>query len=157
MLVVVQDQAPQPEKNWQLSWEGRVVPLYAVNNLPVILFVDEFDRLIRFNGLQVDLVEGLVDQPERLVIEREGAADGGSALSYQVGNVWQSHFCQAWRKQSVRKTELGATIWSQECSDGRVPYENKVYVNEDGELVLLEFLLSPGKPLARLEFIGSAS
>ena len=43
----------QPEKNWQVRWQGKIYPVFAVNHDGGTFFSDERGFIVSFDGWQI--------------------------------------------------------------------------------------------------------
>jgi hypothetical protein len=149
-------ESPQPEKNWQVRWQGKIYPVFAVNHDGGTFFADEYGFIVSFDGWQIRQVS--VSQPKDgkiVVIEKTITDDGAILLDYSDGNARRlaQDICQAW----VRTTGTG---WEQDCKIAKksadnadafnAGYTNKIELNTNGELVALRFMVLPGADLMQI-------
>ena len=143
-------EAPLPEKNWQVRWQEKTYPVFAVNHDGGTFFADERGFLVAFDGWQIRQVSIAQSKDGKIVvIEKSTAEDGVISLDYKDGRARRlaQDNCQAW----VRKTGGG---WSQNCKSAKkssanadaldVGYTNTIELNASGELVALRFIVLPG-------------
>jgi hypothetical protein len=143
-------ESPLPEKNWQVRWQGKIYPVFAVNHDGGTFFADEYGFLVSFDGWQIRQVSIAQSKDEKIaVIEKSTAEDGAISLDYKDGNARRlaQDNCQAW----VRTT---GTSWAQNCENAKKSaadadasddgYTNTIELNTNGELVALRFMVLPG-------------
>lgn len=137
--------ASRPEKNWEVHWQGRTYPVFAVNHDGGILFTDEQGLLVAFDGWQITQVWSSHVKNEKIaVIEKTTADDGTILLGYEDGNKNQLALdsCQAWD----RIPDIG---WEQACTSATragasgAGYTNTIDLNANGELIALRFMILP--------------
>ena len=142
-------ESPLPEKNWQVRWQGKIYPVFAVNHDGGTFFADEYGFLVSFDGWQIRQVSIAQSKDEKIaVIEKSTAEDGAISLDYRDGNARRlaQDNCQAW----VRTT---GTRWEQNCKSAKksagnadapdAVYTNIIELNINGELVALRFMVLP--------------
>jgi hypothetical protein len=143
--------SPLPERNWQVRWQGKTYPVFAVNHDGGTFFADEYGFLVSFDGWQIRQVSTAQSKNGKIaVIEKSTAEDGAISLDYRDGNERRlaQDKCQAW----VRTTGTG---WAQDCNIAKksaeiadassAGYTNTIELNTNGELVALRFMVLPGK------------
>ena len=140
-------ESPQPEKNWQVSWQGKIYPVFAVNHDGGTFFADENGFLVAFDGWQIRQVAIAQTEDGKLaVIEKNTSDDGVISLDYRDGSarLLARDTCQAWERTT-------ATGWEQNCKNAEhaytpnLDYTNTIELNTNGELVALRFMVLPGK------------
>ena len=147
---------PLPEKNWQVRWQGKTYPVFAVNHDGGTFFADEYGFLVSFDGWQIRQVSIAQTKDGKIaVIEKSTAEDGAISLNYRDGNARRlaQDNCQAW----VRTTGTG---WAQDCKSAKksaenadasyAGYTNTIELNTNGELVALRFMVLPGADLMQI-------
>ena len=139
-------ESPQPEKNWQVSWQGKIYPVFAVNHDGGTFFADENGFLVAFDGWQIRQVSIAQSEDGKIaVIEKNTSDDGAISIDYRDGNGRRlaRNNCQAWERTT-------ATGWEQNCNNAEhaevssLGYINKIELNTNGELVALRFMVLPG-------------
>ena len=149
-------ESPLPEKNWQVRWQGKIYPVFAVNHDGGTFFADEYGFLVSFDGWQIRQVSIAQTKDGKIaVIEKSTAEDGAISLNYRDGNARQlaRDNCQAWE----RTTGIG---WAQDCKSAKkiaentdasdAGYTNTIELNTNGELVALRFMVLPGADLMQI-------
>ena len=144
-------ESPQPEKNWQVRWQGKIYPVFAVNHDGGTFFADEHGFIVSFDGWQIRQVSVSQSKDGKIaVIEKTTTDDGAILLDYRDGNARRlaQDICQAWE----RTTGAG---WEQNCKVAKksadnvdasnAGYTNTIELNTNGELVALRFMVLPGK------------
>ena len=144
-------ESPQPEKNWQVRWQGKIYPVFAVNHDGGTFFADEHGFIVSFDGWQIRQVSVSQSKDGKIaVIEKTTTDDGAILLDYSDGNARRlaQDICQAWE----RTTGAG---WEQNCKVAKksadnvdasnAGYTNTIELNTNGELVALRFMVLPGK------------
>ena len=144
-------ESPQPEKNWQVRWQGKIYPVFAVNHDGGTFFADEHGFIVSFDGWQIRQVSVSQSKDGKIaVIEKTTTDDGAILLDYKDGNASRlaQDICQAWE----RTTGAG---WEQNCKVAKksadnvdasnAGYTNTIELNTIGELVALRFMVLPGK------------
>ena len=144
-------ESPQPEKNWQVRWQGKIYPVFAVNHDGGTFFADEYGFIVSFDGWQIRQVSVSQSKDGKIVvIEKTTTDDGAILLDYSDGNARRlaQDICQAWE----RTTGAG---WEQNCKVAKksadnvdasnAGYTNTIELNTNGELVALRFMVLPGK------------
>ena len=140
-------ESPRPEKNWQVSWQGKIYPVFAVNHDGGTFFADENGFLVAFDGWQIRHVAIAQSEDGKIaVIEKNTSDDGVISLDYRDGSARQlaRDNCQAWQRTT-------ATGWEQNCknaehADASTPgYTNTIELNTNGELIALRFMVLPGR------------
>ena len=144
-------ESPQPEKNWQVRWQGKIYPVFAVNHDGGTFFADEYGFIVSFDGWQIRQVSVSQSKDGKVVvIEKTTTDDGAILLDYSDGNARRlaQDICQAWE----RSTGAG---WEQNCKVAKksadnvdasnAGYTNTIELNTNGELVALRFMVLPGK------------
>ena len=140
-------ESPPQEKNWEVRWQGKIYPVFAVNHGRGTLFADENGFLVSFDGWQIRQV--LIPQLKNekiAVIQKSATDDGAISLDYRDGNARQlaRDKCQAWERTTV-------TGWEQNCKNAEhadslnLGYTNAIELNTNGELVALRFMVLPGR------------
>jgi hypothetical protein len=143
-------ESPLPEKNWQVRWQGKIYPVFAVNHDGGTFFADEYGFIVSFDGWQIRQVSVSQSKDGKTaVIEKTTTDDGAILLDYSDGNARRlaQDICQAW----VRTTGTG---WAQNCENAKKSvsdadasddgYTNTIKLNTNGELVALRFMVLPG-------------
>ena len=132
-----------PEKNWQVRWQGKIYPVFAVNHTNGTFFADEHGLFVSFDGWHIRQVSISRPNHEKIsVIEKTTASDGSTLLEYRGGNpgLLALDRCQVWKREN-------STAWKQACegtdASGGI-YTNIIEVNPNGELVALQFKVLPG-------------
>ena len=136
-------QSQVAEKNWQVSWDGRVYFVYAVNHDGHIYFANETGFLVIFDGFQVTSLSLPDYGGKKLVqIESKTLDDGSISVQFQNEGVRDagSHLCSAW--QSVAAKD-GSNGWDQECVDGSTTYTNEIRTNEQSQVIALKQVVVP--------------
>ena len=140
-------ESPRPEKNWQVSWQGKIYPVFAVNHDGGTFFADENGFLVAFDGWQIRQVAIAQSEDGKIaVIEKNTSDDGVISLDYIDGNARQlaRDNCQAWERTT-------STVWEQDCKNAGnayasdLDYTNAIELNTNGELVALRFMVLPGR------------
>ena len=144
-------ESPEPEKNWQVRWQGKIYPVFAVNHDGGTFFADEYGFIVSFDGWQIRQVSVSQSKDGKIaVIEKTTTDDGAILLDYSDGNARRlaQDICQAWE----RTTGAG---WEQNCKVAKksadnvdasnAGYTNTIELNTNGELVALRFMVLPGK------------
>jgi len=144
-------ESPEPEKNWQVRWQGKIYPVFAVNHDGGTFFADEHGFIVSFDGWQIRQVSVSQSKDGKIaVIEKTTTDDGAILLDYSDGNARRlaQDICQAWE----RTTGAG---WEQNCKVAKksadnvdasnAGYTNTIELNTNGELVALRFMVLPGK------------
>ena len=149
-------ESPQPEKNWQVRWQGKIYPVFAVNHDGGTFFADEHGFIVSFDGWQIRQVSVSQSKDGKTAfIEKTTTDDGAILLGYSDGNARRlaQDNCQAW----VRTTGTG---WAQDCKSAKksaanadasdAGYTNTIELNTNGELVALRFMVLPGADLMQI-------
>ena len=144
-------ESPEPEKNWQVRWQGKIYPVFAVNHDGGTFFADEHGFIVSFDGWQIRQVSVSQSKDGKIaVIEKTTTDDGAILLDYSDGNARRlaQDICQAWE----RTTGAG---WEQNCKVAKksadnvdasnAGYTNTIELNANGKLVALRFVVLPGK------------
>ena len=140
-------ESPRPEKNWQVSWQGKIYPVFAVNHDGGTFFADENGFLVAFDGWQIRQVAIAQSEDGKIaVIEKNTSDDGVISLDYRDGSARQlaRDNCQAWQRTT-------GTGWEQNCKNAEhadasnLGYTNTIELNTNGELVALRFMVLPGR------------
>ena len=106
-------ESPLPEKNWQVRWQGKIYPVFAVNHDGGTFFADEYGFLVSFDGWQIRQVSIAQTKDGKIaVIEKSTAEDGAISLDYRDGNARRlaQDICQAWERTT-------GTGWEQNCKN----------------------------------------
>ena len=143
-------ESPQPEKNWQVRWQGKIYPVFAVNHDGGTFFADEYGFIVSFDGWQIRQVSVSQSKDGKIaVIEKTTTDDGAILLDYSDGNARRlaQDICQAWERTT-------GTGWAQDCKSAKktannvdapsAGYTNTIELNTNGELVALRFMVMPG-------------
>ena len=143
-------ESPQPEKNWQVRWQGKIYPVFAVNHDGGTFFADEHGFIVSFDGWQIRQVSVSQSKDGKVVvIEKTTTDDGAILLDYSDGNARRlaQDICQAWERTT-------GTGWEQNCKIAKksaenadasnAGYTNTIELNTNGELVALRFVVLPG-------------
>ena len=141
---VLKADPPVVEKNWQVSWGGRVYPVYAVNHDGGIYFADEAGLLASFDGWQVTSLTLPGSLNKKVAqITREFSDDGSISLHFQNedGRNVGSHRCSSWESIGAQYGTMG---WDQECTGAAGMYTNEIRTNEQNQVVALKQALLPG-------------
>ena len=136
--------APIAEKNWLVSWGGRVYPVYAVNHDGGIYFADESGLLVSFDGSQVTSLTLPGSLNKKVAqITKEFLDDGAISLQFQNedGRTIGNHRCSSW--ESI-ETQVGTIGWDQQCRGASGMYTNEVRANGQNQVVALKQVLVPG-------------
>ena len=149
-------ESPLPEKNWQVRWQGKTYPVFAVNHDGGTFFADEYGFLVSFDGWQIRQVSIAQTKDGKIaVIEKSTAEDGAISLDYRDGNARRlaQDICQAWERTT-------GTGWAQDCKSAKkgaenadasyAGYTNTIELNTNGELVALRFMVLPGADLMQI-------
>ena len=144
-------ESPEPEKNWQVRWQGKIYPVFAVNHDGGTFFADEHGFIVSFDGWQIRQVSVSQSKDGKVaVIEKTTTDDGAILLDYSDGNARRlaQDICQAWERTT-------GTGWEQNCKTAKksadnvdasnAGYTNTIELNTNGELVALRFMVLPGK------------
>ena len=141
---LLKDEPPVVEKNWQVAWDGRVYPVYAVNHDDGIYFANESGLLVSFDGSQVtslSLPSSLNKKTAQII--RVVLDNGDISLQFlnRVGRSMGRHRCTAWQSAT---SQDGTKGWDQRCADGSSMYTNEIRTNEQNQVVALKQVLMPG-------------
>ena len=149
-------ESPQPEKNWQVRWQGKIYPVFAVNHDGGTFFADEHGFIVSFDGWQIRQVSVSQSKDGKIaVIEKTTTDDGAILLDYSDGNARRlaQDICQAWGRTT-------GTGWEQNCKIAKksaanavasdAGYTNTIELNTNGELVALRFMVLPGADLMQI-------
>ena len=144
-------ESPQPEKNWQVRWQGKIYPVFAVNHDGGTFFADEYGFIVSFDGWQIRQVSVSQSKDGKIaVIEKTTTDDGAILLDYSDGNARRlaQDICQAWERTT-------GTGWEQNCKTKKksaesadasnAGYTNTIELNTNEELVALRFVVLPNK------------
>lgn len=135
-----------PKKNWQVHWQGKTHPVFAVNHDGGTFFADENGFLVAFDGWQIRQVSIAHSEYGKIaVIEKNTSDDGAISLDYSDGNARRlaRDNCKAWERTTVAG-------WAQDCKSAEnldaldAGYTNAIELNANGELVALRFMVLPG-------------
>jgi len=144
---LIGQKSPRPEKNWQVRWQGKIHPVFAVNHDGGTFFVDENGFMVSFDGWQIRQVSISQSEDGKIaVIEKTTTDDGVISLDYVDGNARRlaQDNCREWEQTT-------STGWEQNCKNGEhsdasdAGYTNKIELNTNGELVALRFMVLPGR------------
>ena len=142
--LVLKPDPPIAEKNWLVSWGGRVYPVYAVNHDGGIYFADESGFLVSFDGSQVTSLTLPGSLNKKVAqITKEFLDDGAISLQFQNedGRKIGNHRCSSW--ESI-ETQVGTIGWDQQCRGASGMYTNEVRANGQNQVVALKQVLVPG-------------
>lgn len=132
------------EKNWQVSWDGRLHDVYAVNHENGIYFANESGLTVTFAGSQVTRLSLPGSRAKKVAqITKSVLADGSISLRFQnedSPNLGR-HLCSSWIPVASRD---GSKSWYQQCGDGSNMYTNEIRANDQGQIVALKQVLLPG-------------
>jgi hypothetical protein len=146
-----------PKKNWIIEWNGLRTPVYAVNGVGSVFFVDEFGVQLNYQGSQITGVEGLLPSGEskRIAVAVTLLGDGVKLGYRSLGeSTREVHSCSLWVPTAENNNnEPKVSMWAQNCSYLNFKYQNRRWVNEMGQLVRLEYLLKRGYPHANIELL----
>ena len=144
-------ESPEPEKNWQVRWLGKIYPVFAVNHDGGTFFADEHGFIVSFDGWQIRQVSVSQSKDGKVVVIEKTTTDGGAILlDYSDGNARRlaQDICQAWERTT-------GTGWEQNCKTAKksadnvdasnAGYTNTIELNTNGELVALRFVVLPNK------------
>ena len=143
-------QSPEPEKNWQVRWQGKIYPVFAVNHDGGTFFVDENGFIVSFDGWQIRQVSVSQSKDGKIaVIEKTTTDDGAILLDYSDGNARRlaQDICQAWERTTGTGWEQDCKIAKKSAENADAPnagYTNTIELNTNGELVALRFMVLPG-------------
>lgn len=140
---LVKPEQPVAEKNWRVTWGGRVYPVYAVNHEGGIYFADESGLLVSFDGWQVTSLTLPGSQNKKVAqITRVFSDDGAISLQFQNegGRNVGSHRCSSWQSVTPSSEVRG---WDQRCADGSGIYTNEIRANEQNQIVAIKQVLVP--------------
>ena len=141
---LVKTEQPIAEKNWQVSWGGRVYPVYAVNHDGGIYFADESGLLVSFDGSQVTSLRLPGSLSKKVAqITKVFSDDGAIALQFQNedGRTIGNHRCSSWESIGTRYSTMG---WDQQCIGESGMYTNEIRTNEQNQVVALKHVVVPG-------------
>ena len=113
-------ESPPPEKNWQVRWQGKIYPVFAINHEGGTFFADEHGFMVSFDGWQIRQVSIAQTKDGKIaVIEKRAAEDGAISLDYRDGNARRlaQDNCRAW----LRITGRG---WEQNCKNAELYANN---------------------------------
>ena len=146
-----------PKKNWIIEWNGLRTPVYAVNGVGSVFFVDEFGVQLKYQDSQITGVEGLLPSGEgkgiavAVTLVRDGVKLGYRFLGESTREV---HSCSLWMPTAENiNNEPTGSMWAQNCSYLNFKYQNRRWLNEMGQLVRLEYLLKRGYPQANIALL----
>ena len=144
-------ESPQPEKNWQVRWQGKIYPVFAVNHDGGTFFADEHGFIVSFDGWQIRQVSVSQSKDGKIaVIEKTTTDDGAILLDYSDGNARRlaQDICQAWERTTGAGWEQNCKVAKKSADNVDAPnagYTNTIELNTNGELVALRFMVLPGK------------
>ena len=141
---LVKTEQPIAEKNWQVSWGGRVYPVYAVNHDGGIYFADESGLLVSFDGSQVTSLRLPGSLSKKVAqITKVFSDDGAIALQFQNedGRTIGNHRCSSWESIGTQDGTIG---WDQQCIGESGMYTNEIRANEQNQVVALKHVVVPG-------------
>ena len=143
-----------PKKNWIIEWEGLRTPVYAVNGLDSVFFVDEFGVQLKYQYSQITEINGLLPKEEGKEIAVAVTLLGDKVkldYRFQDESTSEVHSCSLWIPPTeISNKEPNASMWVQNCSYLTFKYQNRRWLNEMGQLVRLEYLLKRGYPPANI-------
>ena len=142
--------SPEPEKNWQVRWQGKNYVVFAINHDGGTFFADELGFIVSFDGWQIRHVSISQSKGGKIaVIEKTTTDDGVISLDYSDGEARRlaQDICQAWERTT-------GTVWEQNCKIAKksadsvnaanTGYTNTIELNTAGELIALRFMVLPG-------------
>lgn len=152
-----QEQGPQ--KNWQVEWSTRVIDVFAINAGTEIIFADGDGFLVRFDGMHVRQVNGLLPNNDTLYIEPESATnDERLTFSYtSTGSRFGKISCTVWKldKESSEVNQRLSSVYEQECATAEAVIIHSLTLNKDKQLMALSFTLHPSHPPASIRYLGN--
>ena len=143
-------ESPQPEQNWQVRWQGKIYPVFAVNHDGGTFFADEHGFIVSFDGWQIRQVSVSQSRDGKIaVIEKTTTDDGAILLDYSDGNARRlaQDICQAWERTTGTGWEQDCKIAKKSAENADAPdagYTNTIDLNTNGELVALRYMVLPG-------------
>ena len=132
------------EKNWQVSWDGRDYPVFAVNHKKGIYFANESGLLVSFDGAHVtSLSLPGATRKQKLRIAKMALEDGAISLEFQNenGRIIGRHVCMP---RYPVTSQVGLKGWDQRCDTGSEMYTNEIRTNDENYIVALKQVLMPG-------------
>lgn len=132
------------EKNWQVSWDGRDYPVFAVNHKTGIYFANESGLLVSFDGAHVtSLSLPGATRKQKLRIAKMALEDGAISLEFQNenGRIIGRHVCMP---RYPVTSQVGLKGWDQRCDTGSEMYTNEIRTNDENYIVALKQVLMPG-------------
>ena len=143
-------ESPEPEKNWQVRWQGKIYPVFAVNHDGGTFFADEYGFIVSFDGWQIRQVSVSQSKDGKIaVIEKTTTDDGAILLDYSDGNARRlaQDICQAWERTTGTRWEQNCKVAKKSADNvdaSNAGYTNTIELNTNGELVALRFMVLPG-------------
>ena len=80
-------------------------------------------------------------------VKKLKAADGAIDLKFESdkGRLLATHKCAAWKREPDGRLSTG---WQQDCLSGGRRFQNRIVLNEQGEMIRLRFVFEPdGTPI----------
>jgi hypothetical protein len=137
--------------------EWTPTPVYAVNGVDSVFFVDEFGVQLKYKDSQITGVEGLLPSGESKGIAVAVTLVGdGVKLGYRFlgESTREVHSCSLWMPTADNTSnEPKVSMWAQKCSYLNFKYQNRRWLNEMGQLVRLEYVLKRGYPHANIALL----
>ena len=142
-----------PTKNWMVEFNGVQTPVYAINGLNYLLFADEFGLQIRYQDSQLTYAKGLLRDELFISADRENNA---VALTYATlaQRFGETDSCSSWAESLGEESQDSAlTLWVQQCAYEELTYKNSVQTNSSGQVISLEFMVTPRFPSVRIFYL----
>tara|TARA_B110000003_G_C16536645_1_gene491013 strand:+ start:493 stop:1026 length:534 start_codon:yes stop_codon:yes gene_type:complete len=137
----------EPLPTWSLEWGGFSFELFAINYGRNIIFTNDQEILIIFDGERVSKVEGL--SPNNYVFDV--SAESSSYEYIEGDKALPSFKCSEWAEDTSEK-KFYSKLLLQDCRLMKGNYINEIAKNDNNEIIALKYKFNPNYPYLRLQY-----
>jgi len=118
------DRPPKSDFEWVARYGARTQPVIAVNQEPFIVFANNQETAIAFDGWRIRSIAGFgLKSPIKIAYKQDDPI-------FQVGGKTRRHRCSEWR---FNKMPMGGA-WQQTC-EADFYYQNSVALDTEGRII----------------------
>ena len=146
-----------PQKNWRVSWDGKVFDVYAINAPEQVIFADGEGFLLHFDGWQITGVRGILPGDEALNLDVvDSQVDQSILLKYSgLRSKFGEQRCTRWALANGSELEADSDlIYEQRCDSGMVVTTHALRLNSDNQLLAMRFTFHPARAPGIIRYIG---
>jgi len=146
-----------PQKNWRVSWDGKLIDVFAINVSDQVILADGEGFLLRFDGWQVTAVEGILPGGESLALDVVKDQENQTVILTYSGSSssFGQQRCADWALVNGTGVDTHSNlIYEQRCDSGMSLATHTLRLNSDRQLLAMRFTFHPARPPAIIRYMG---